>query len=64
MRSDCLNFLDTHASKTTNVFLRVTDVAYRDATAGLQVILLFGRITYELMASYWPTPNAIRNYTC
>jgi dihydrofolate reductase len=23
--------------------------------------LLFGRITYELMASYWPMPNAIKN---
>jgi len=23
--------------------------------------LLFGRITYELMASYWPTPTAIKN---
>lgn len=23
--------------------------------------LLFGRITYELMASYWPTPVAIKN---
>jgi dihydrofolate reductase len=23
--------------------------------------LLFGRITYELMASYWPTPKAIKN---
>jgi dihydrofolate reductase len=23
--------------------------------------LLFGRITYELMASYWPTPEAIKN---
>ena len=23
--------------------------------------LLFGRITYQLMASYWPTPNAIKN---
>ena len=23
--------------------------------------LLFGRITYELMASYWPTPLAIQN---
>lgn len=23
--------------------------------------LLFGRVTYELMASYWPTPEAIRN---
>jgi dihydrofolate reductase len=25
-------------------------------------ILLFGRITYDLMASYWPTPLAARNY--
>jgi len=25
-------------------------------------VLLFGRITYELMASYWPTPNAIQSY--
>jgi dihydrofolate reductase len=24
-------------------------------------MLLFGRITYELMASYWPTPLAARN---
>jgi len=24
--------------------------------------LLFGRITYELMASYWPTPAAIKAY--
>jgi len=23
--------------------------------------LLFGRVTYELMAGYWPTPDAIRN---
>lgn len=23
--------------------------------------LLFGRITYELMAGYWPTPHAIKN---
>ncbi len=22
---------------------------------------MFGRITYELMASYWPTPSAIKN---
>jgi dihydrofolate reductase len=22
--------------------------------------LLFGRVTYEMMASYWPTPNAIK----
>jgi dihydrofolate reductase len=24
-------------------------------------ILLFGRVTYELMASYWPTPSAAMN---
>jgi dihydrofolate reductase len=24
-------------------------------------ILLFGRVTYEQMASYWPTPEAIKN---
>src|SRR5438552_2888564 len=23
--------------------------------------LLFGRITYEMMASYWPTPDATKN---
>ncbi|MBI1805500.1 MAG: dihydrofolate reductase [Ignavibacteria bacterium] len=23
--------------------------------------LLFGRVTYEMMANYWPTPNAIKN---
>jgi len=30
---------------------------------GLQAdnILLFGRVTYELMASYWPTPDAMKN---
>ena len=25
-------------------------------------VLLFGRITYELMASYWPTPDALKSY--
>jgi dihydrofolate reductase len=24
-------------------------------------MLLFGRVTYELMAGYWPTPDAIKN---
>ena len=23
-------------------------------------VLLFGRVTYELMASYWPTPDALK----
>jgi dihydrofolate reductase len=30
-----------------------------NATAG--GVLLFGRVTYELMASFWPTPSAIEN---
>lgn len=25
-------------------------------------LLLFGRITYELMVGYWPTPHAIKDY--
>jgi dihydrofolate reductase len=24
--------------------------------------LLFGRVTYEMMASFWPTPNAIKTF--
>jgi dihydrofolate reductase len=24
-------------------------------------ILLFGRVTYQMMASYWPTPDAMKN---
>jgi dihydrofolate reductase len=24
-------------------------------------MILFGRVTYEMMASYWPTPDAVRN---
>lgn len=33
------------------------------ASEGLksESILLFGRVTYEMMASYWPTPMAIQN---
>ncbi len=26
-------------------------------------VLLFGRVTYELMAGYWPTPAATKNYS-
>jgi dihydrofolate reductase len=33
--------------------------AAENASAG--GVLLFGRITYELMASYWPTADAIKN---
>lgn len=33
------------------------------AAEGLQTdsILLFGRVTYQMMASYWPTPMALQN---
>ena len=30
--------------------------------AGGEGTLLFGRVTYEMMASYWPTPMAAQNY--
>jgi dihydrofolate reductase len=29
--------------------------------AASESILLFGRKTYEMMASYWPTPDALKN---
>lgn len=31
-----------------------------EAAANSGHILLFGRVTYELMARYWPTPDALR----
>jgi dihydrofolate reductase len=34
-------------------------VAEMNATSGN--ILLFGRVTYQLMAAYWPTPAALKN---
>jgi dihydrofolate reductase len=34
---------------------------YAEEKANSGNTLLFGRITYELMASYWPTPDAIKN---
>ena len=40
------------------------DAEWKDFVAGNAMgggQLLFGRITYELMASYWPTPYAINN---
>ncbi|MBZ5524041.1 MAG: dihydrofolate reductase family protein [Acidobacteriia bacterium] len=36
--------------------------AFVQENAGGGGELLFGRITYELMSSFWPTPMAIRNY--
>jgi dihydrofolate reductase len=35
--------------------------AFAAEMLGLGDILLFGRITYEMMASYWPTEFAIKN---
>ena len=35
--------------------------AFVAENAGSGGLLLFGRITYELMASYWPTPAAMRS---
>ena len=35
--------------------------AFVAENAGGGGVLLFGRITYQLMASYWPTPIALKN---
>jgi dihydrofolate reductase len=35
--------------------------AFVEGNASVGGVLLFGRITYELMASYWPTPAAMRS---
>jgi len=35
--------------------------AFVSGNASGEGVLVFGRITYELMASYWPTPLAMRN---
>ena len=34
-------------------------VAENATTGG---VLVFGRVTYEMMAGYWPTPQAIKSY--
>jgi dihydrofolate reductase len=36
--------------------------AFVAENAGSGGLLLFGRITYELMASYWPTPEARKSF--
>jgi dihydrofolate reductase len=36
--------------------------AFVEGNAAGGGVLLFGRITYELMASFWPTPNAKKSY--
>jgi dihydrofolate reductase len=42
-----------------NVDAEFNEYAIEKANAGNT--LLFGRVTYEFMASYWPTPEAIKN---
>ncbi|MDA8138209.1 MAG: dihydrofolate reductase family protein [Desulfobacteraceae bacterium] len=42
-----------------NVDAEFQEYAEMNATSGH--ILLFGRVTYELMAGYWPTQEAIKN---
>jgi len=37
------------------------DAAYAAESLQSDGILLFGRITYEMMASYWPTREAMKN---
>lgn len=35
--------------------------AYVAENAKVGGVLLFGRVTYDMMASYWPTPDAAKN---
>jgi len=42
-----------------NVDAEFQEYANRNSNSGN--ILLFGRKTYELMASYWPSPDALKN---
>jgi len=42
-----------------NVDAEFNDFAIENVSAGNT--LLFGRVTYELMANYWPTPNAAKD---
>ncbi len=36
--------------------------AFASENASGSGVLVFGRITYQLMASYWPTPMALQNF--
>jgi len=36
--------------------------AFTEANAASGGVLLFGRVTYDLMASYWPTPAALKQF--
>ena len=42
-----------------NVDAEFQEYAKKNSNSGN--MLLFGRVTYELMAGYWPSPDAIRN---
>jgi dihydrofolate reductase len=37
------------------------EIAYSEESLAYGGTLLFGRVTYEMMASYWPTPMAMKN---
>jgi dihydrofolate reductase len=37
------------------------EVEFAEEGAGSDSILLFGRVTYEMMAGYWPSPEAKKN---
>ena len=41
-----------------NVDAEFQEYAEKNSNSGN--MLLFGRVTYELMAGYWPSPDAIR----
>lgn len=40
---------------------REEEESYAEEGAASDSILLFGRVTYQMMASYWPTPMALQN---
>ena len=42
-----------------NVDAEFQEYAEKNSNSGN--ILLFGRVTYELMAGYWPSPDALKN---
>jgi len=56
-------FVDAHGdmSWAHNATKDAAWQAFVEGNAKSGGVLLFGRITYELMAGYWPTPLAARN---
>jgi dihydrofolate reductase len=56
-------FVDAHGdmSWAHNMAKDAEWQAFVEGNASVGGVLLFGRITYELMAGYWPTPAAMRS---